>query len=136
MSVAIRSLTNGTPVRDQTQPAPPTDSFNLLPTEDEVYNLYTAPANGENQSVIVRNIRLTNIDPTNTVKVTVWFNRPDAMGNHRRIRISPEDLPLPPGFAYLEDGEITLEPGDSIQAKADRAKAIQFLISGIEREVV
>jgi hypothetical protein len=39
-----------------------------------------------------------------------------------------------PGFSLIDEGEITLEPGDKIQGKADTANVIQYLISGVERD--
>jgi hypothetical protein len=43
MSVQIKALTNGSPVIDTSSPAPPNDYFNLIPTANAVYDLYTAP---------------------------------------------------------------------------------------------
>jgi len=45
------------------------------------------------------------------------------------------DLSLAPGLLYIDEGELTLEPGDRIQGKADVANVIQYVISGVERDV-
>jgi hypothetical protein len=137
MSVEIKSLTAGAPVKD-TSLAAQNDPFNLIASANEVYSLYTAAneATGK-KAAIVKGIRLVNAHATATVKVTLYFNRPNpTTGRSRRRLLGPPDVALPAGFTYIDDGEITLEPGDKIQAKVDTANAIQFVISGVERDVV
>jgi hypothetical protein len=46
------------------------------------------------------------------------------------------DLSLQPGFLYVDSDEISLEPGDRIQGKSDTANAVQYVISGVERDVI
>src|SRR5262245_57105755 len=132
MSVQIKSLSNTAPTIDTSCPAQ-NDSFNIIPTANAVYNLYTA---ANNKSAIVKSIRLVNTHATVTVKVTLYFNRPNSTGLHRRRVISPVDLSMTPGFLYVDNDEITLEPGDIIQAKADTANVIHYVISGVERDVI
>jgi hypothetical protein len=137
MSVEIKSLTAGAPVKD-TSLAAQNDPFNLIASANEVYSLYTAAneATGK-KAASVKGIRLVNAHATATVKVTLYFNRPNpTTGRSRRRLLGPPDVALPAGFTYIDDGEITLEPGDKIQAKVDTANAIQFVISGVERDVV
>ena len=83
----------------------------------------------------MNSIRLVNVS-AGTVKVNLYFMRPNASGQYRRRQISPVDLSLQPGLLYVDSDEITLEPGDRIQAKADTANAVHYLISGVERDVV
>jgi len=136
MSVQIKSLTNDPPVKD-TSLAAPNDPFNVIATANEVYSLYTAANEETNKkSTIVKGIRLANTHATAAVKVTLYFNRANAAGLNRRRLLSPPDVQLPAGFTYIDDGEITLEPGDKIQAKADTANVIQYVISGVERDVI
>jgi hypothetical protein len=134
MSLQIRSLTNGTPAKDISLVAA-IDSFNIIPTANEVYDLYTAAKDSiNNKSTIVQSIRLANTHATNTVKVTLYFNRPNTSGQNRRRLLAPADISIPAGFTYIDEGEVTLEPGDKIQAKADTAKVVQYVISGVERD--
>ena len=136
MSVEIKSLTNAAPTADNSLAAP-NDNFNIIPTANTVYTLYTAANDdGNKKSAIVNSLRILNTSATVTVKITLYFNRPNASGLSRRRQLTPADVPLPPGFAYIEDDEITMEPGDKIQAKADTAGVIQYLLSGVERDIV
>jgi hypothetical protein len=143
MSVQIKSLTNGSPVKD-TSPAVANDTFNLIPTKDEYYDLYSAPtptaANPTivKKAAIVKGIRVVNTGSVNT-QVSLYFNRPTSSAPNapsRRRLLAPGNILLAPGFAYIDEGEITLEPGDKIQAKADTANVIHYVISGVERDVV
>ncbi len=130
MSVQIKSLTVGAPTIDSSLAAP-NDSFNVIPTANTVYNLYTAPTG---KATIVKNIRLVNTH-SGPVKVNLYFMRLNATGQYRRRLVSPVDLSLAPGLLYIDEGELTLEPGDRIQGKADVANVIQYVISGVERDV-
>ena len=84
----------------------------------------------------MKSIRLVNTHTTATVKVTLYLNRPNAAGQHQRRVISPVDLSMTPGFLYVDNDEITLEPGDKIQAKADVANVVHYVISGVERDMI
>ena len=133
MSVQIKSLTNGVPQPDGTTPSP-NDFFNILEMANTVYDLYTAPQTPTRRDAIVKNIRLYN-SHTAAVKVNLYFTRINSMSMlPRRRQLTPLDLSLPAGFTYIDDQEITLEPGDKIQGKADFGKVIQFVISGVERD--
>ncbi|SRR6266540_2549996 len=137
MSVLIKALTNVAPVIDNSPAAPPTDLYNIIPTANAVYDLYTAPnTSTTKRGAIVKGIRLLNTATgTTKVKISLYFNRPTSVGQNRRRLLAPADIELPAGFAYIDEGEITLEPGDKIQAKADTANVIQYVISGVERDV-
>ena|SRR6266496_1449930 len=137
MSVQIKSLTNGVPPRDTSLVAP-NDFFNLIQGANIVYDLYTAPnvttPTVNTKAAIVKSIRVINTHATATVKMTLYFNRPNASGQNRRRLLTPADMSLPPNFVYIDDSEITLEPGDKIQGKTDTAAVVQYLISGVERD--
>jgi len=121
------------------------DLFNIIPATapTNVYDLYIAPRASQtstiNRAAIVKSIRLVNTAGGN-VKVTLYFNRPasfDANGNAcggRRRLLTPADMILAPNSVYIDNDELTLAPGDRIQGKADGLNAIQFLISGVERD--
>ena len=84
MSTQIKSLTNGAPAKDNSIAAS-ADSFNIIPTANQVYDLYTAPNDLTNKkTAIVKSIRVINTHATNTVKVNLYFNRPNASGQNRR----------------------------------------------------
>src|SRR5262245_47573271 len=134
MSVLIKSLTSSAPPAD-TSLAAQLDSFNTLQTANTVYDLYAAPNDSvAKRAAILKSIRLVNKHATAIVKVTLWFNRPNANGQNRRLLLTPADMPLLPNFVYIDDSEITLDPGDKIQCKADTGGVVQYLISGLERD--
>ena len=83
----------------------------------------------------MKSIRLVNTHSA-TVKVNLYFNRPNATGQYRRRLIGPVDITLAPGLSFIDDSEVTLEPGDRLQAKADVGGVIQYVISGVERDMV
>jgi hypothetical protein len=135
MSVQIKSLTIGAPQVDNSFAAP-NDNFNLIPSANVVFDLYVAKNDTVNsifKTAIAKSIRLVNTAAV-PVKINLYFTRPNASGQSRRRQISPVDLSLGPGFMFIDDDELTLEPGDKIQGKADTANAIQYTISGIERD--
>src|SRR6266542_4452342 len=110
MSIQIKSLTSSAPVLDNSQSAA-NDNFNVIPSANQVYTLYMAPKD-PNKTAIVKSIRLVNSHATATVKVSIYFNRPNSAGLNRRRFLAPVDMSLVPGTAFVDDGEITLEPGD------------------------
>jgi hypothetical protein len=135
MSVQIKSLSNSAPTKDISLAAP-LDTFNIIPTANEVYTLYSAPndsINSNKKAAIVKSIRLVNI-LAQTVNISLYLNRPTASGQNRRRLLAPKNLPIPQSGAYIDDAEITLEPGDKIQAETPHAMAIHYVISGVERD--
>lgn len=134
MSVQIKSLSNAAPTVDNSLAAQ-NDNFNIIPTANTVYDLYTAANDATNKkTAIVNSLRLVNTH-TASVKVNLYFMRPNATGQNRRRLITPVDLSLAPGYLYIDNDELTLEPGDRIQGKADVGNVIQYVISGVERDV-
>lgn len=135
MSVQIKSLTNIAPTKDISLAAA-VDSFNTIPTANEVYDLYSASNTSTiKKTAIVKSIRLMNTH-TAATKVTLYFNRPHpTSGQNRRRLLTPADMELTAGITYLDDSELALEPGDKIQGKASVGNAIQYVISGIERDM-
>jgi hypothetical protein len=129
MSVEIKQLTMLEPVFDD-QAEATDDTFNLIPEANKVYTLYTAPAN---KAVIVKSVRVTNI-LSQTVQINLYLNRP-ANNLPRRRLLAPKNLPIPQQSTYIDDAEITLEPGDSIQALCLQNNGVHYVISGVEREV-
>jgi len=137
MALQVKSLTVGKPLPDVSMAAM-NDSFNVIPTPDIVHDLYVAPSLPTSpvpRTAIISNIRLINTHATDAVQFTLYFNRPDSNGCFRRRQLTPPNVSLPAGFEYIDDDEITLEPGDRIQAKANAAGVLQYLISGVERDV-
>ena len=132
MSVEVKILTLEPPTQDTSSAS--SINFNSIPTSTgaEVYDLYVV---GANKTAIVKSLRFVNTH-TADVELTVYLMRPDGSSDHQRVLLTPEDMTLTPGFVYVDEAEITLEADDRIQAKASVDKKIQYLISGVEREVV
>lgn len=133
MSVQIKSLTNGVPTPDTSPDI--ADSFNTIPAANTVHDIYTAPKGSSvNRAAVVKGIRLVNIK-AETVNISLYFNRPDQDGRSRRRLLAPKGMGLLAGATYIDDGEISMEPGDSLQMEASQADAIQYIISGVERDL-
>ena len=111
MAVIIRSLADG--------PVPSPNTNNLYPSSGGV---------AAGKAVIVKNMRFVN-KGTSPATLNVYFS-----GASQR-QILPLDLQLPPGFALVDDQELTLEAGDKIEGKASTAN-VDFVISGVERDVL
>jgi hypothetical protein len=77
-------------------------------------------------SVWVQNITLVNTDTQNRT-CNVYINR----GGTRR-RISPKDITLRPSYAVELNSGYSLQAGQSIDADASVAGAIEWTISGLE----
>ena len=111
------------------------DFFNVIQNANTVYDLYSAPNDATaKRATIVKSIRLANTHSAN-VKVTLYVNRPTSAGFHRRRLLTPLDMTLGSNQVYVDDAELTLEPGDKLQGKADVAGVIQYWLSGVERDV-
>ncbi len=135
MSIQIKSLTVGAPTIDNALAAQ-NDNFNVIPSANTVYDLYIAPNDVPNKNVkttIVKAIRLVNTGAT-SVTINLYFNRPNASGLYRRRLISPVNMSLPAGFLFIDNDEITLEPGDHLQGMASVGGVVQYNISGVERD--
>jgi hypothetical protein len=139
MSTQIRCLTTGDAPQQDNALVAQNESFNIIPAANTVYDLYAAPndtVNNNRKGAIVSSVRLINTHATVTAKVTLYFNRPTTTGQSRRRLLTPADMQLAPNFMYIDDTELTLEPGDKIQGKTDTAGVVQYFISGVERDVI
>ena len=90
--------------------------------------LYTA----DGKTAVVKNIIFSNKDAATTTTIEIYFT-PSGGSD---FLIMPKALAIPPGFTVIHDAEITLSDGDAIRGKASNADDIDFVVSGIEREVV
>ncbi len=137
MSLQIKSLFTRDPNSNQPAQASGTDGqANLIPGANAFYILYTASkASGNLKSAIVKGIRLFN-DDTSPVSVSLCVNSPPDNTHFSRYHLIPENTLIPAKSTLIDDTEITLGPGDEIQALASAASKIRFLISGVERDVV
>ena len=139
MSLQIKSLVTlnsmGKPAEDT---ATMEGSANLIPADSatKVYTLYKASnTTGNMKSTIVKGIRLFNTH-TASVNVSLYVNSSTDASKHSRHPLLPEDTAIPAKSTLIDDTEITLGPGDQIQARAGSPNKIRFLISGVERDVV
>lgn len=150
MSVQIANLATGEPAIDALAPMQSV-SENRLPVtaSGTIYNLYIAPAgigSTAARAAIVKSIRITNTYG-NPAKITLYFAytvTKNGVTKLVRRQISPSDLLLQPGFAYVDETELTLPPGARIAASAKTESGgapvgttqyVDFVISGVEREV-
>lgn len=90
-------------------------------------DLYTTPTG---KTTIVKNIRLVNTD-TAARTLNLYFNR--SGGTSRQI--SPSAMTLGAGSLAIDDQELTMEAGDKVQGDASVASKIDYVISGVERDV-
>jgi len=89
-------------------------------------DLCTANANKAND---VKAIRLVNTGAS-TITLNIYFVR----SAQTKRWISPKNLTLAPNQMYVDEVEVTMEAGDKIQADASSANAVEFVISGVERD--
>jgi hypothetical protein len=95
---------------------------------------------GSGKAAIVKSIRLVNTG-SSAVTVNLWVKRAAAgSGSGGGFRITPKDLSLAPGAAFIDDSEVTLEyissSGiDFIRGAASAATTVDCVMSGIERDV-
>jgi hypothetical protein len=136
MAVQVRSLTVGSPTIDNSLAAP-NDNLNVVPTANTVYDLYIARSDSTNniyKTAVISNIRLVNTSLASAVTINLYFMRLNSMGQNRRRLISPVNLSLAAGLMYVDDDEITLEPGDRIQCMVSLGGVVHYLINGVERD--
>jgi hypothetical protein len=96
--------------------------------------LVYAPSNTAPKKVaIVKSMRFTNTGGSIS-KLRAWFQKGggDFNGANAR-RILPYDQPIPPGYALIEDAEITLDSGDGIYLQLAAGGTVEFVFSGAER---
>ena len=87
--------------------------------------IYTVPGS---TSKIIKLITLVNTNNV-TEKVNLYFK---ANGGTSR-RIIPEDMQLKPGYSLIFDDGIFLETSDIIEADAETAAKVDFIVSGVEQ---
>ncbi len=96
-------------------------------------DVYVVPLN---KTAIVKSIRLVNIGSA-PVTINLFVRRATGGTN---FRIVPKDLSLPPGAAFIDGTEVTLEGlttaggEDRIRGYASAATTVDCVISGIERD--
>ena len=96
------------------------------------------PASGK--AAIVKSIRLVNTG-SSSVTVNVFVKRAQAgSGAGGGFLITPKDMTLAPGVAFIDESEVTLEyvsstSIDFVRGKASSASTVDCVISGIERDV-
>src|SRR5688572_1797657 len=79
---------------------------------------------------IVKSMRFANTSASTAVTLNVYFTR--STGPDRQI--GPKNLSIPAGQVYVDDSEITLEAGDRIRGSVSTGGAVDYVISGIERD--
>ena len=87
--------------------------------------LYQAPAK---TAAIVKNMRFVNTGAA-AITINVWFKR-----GSNTYRVLPKDLSIAPGQLFLDNDELTLDPGDEIQGQASSASTVDYVFSGVERD--
>ena len=111
MAVIIKSLNTGTLTTND---------------NDRIY----PPAAPGTRAAIIKSIRLVN-KTGGSVKVKLWVKK----GSSTAVLVSPVDMVIPAGLAVIDDSEITLDAGDELQGKSDTGSAVDFCLSGVERDV-
>ena len=135
MSIQIKSLTMTVPTKELSLAAP-LDTFNTVPTANEVYDLLHGTQLRRLRALGHCQNHPAGKHPCHQCREgVVVLQQAHANGQNRRRLLAPADILLPAGTTYIDDSELTLDPGDKIQAKADTANVIQYIISGVERDV-
>jgi hypothetical protein len=79
---------------------------------------------------IIKSMRFANTNASAAVTLNVYFTR--STGPDRQI--GPKNLSIPAGQLYVDETEITLEQGDRIRGSVSFGGAVDYVISGIERD--
>ena len=92
-------------------------------------NLMTLAVVGTGKAMIVKSIRLSNTTGS-AATATVKFNRtsPSKIATAFKGSINANS-------SVVDTGEMVLENGDSLTGSATTASAVDYVISGIERDV-
>src|SRR5256885_1902315 len=98
---------------------------NGTPTNGSL-DLYTVPSG---KAAIVKNIRLVN-----TTGSTVAVTELKLTVGSTPAKILPPGMNIGPNTLFLDDQEITMATGDKISGYAASGGAIDFIISGVERD--
>lgn len=96
-------------------------------------DLYTTPVN---KTAIVKSIRLVNTTAS-AVTVNLYVRRGTS---GTQFRIAPVSMSLPAYGMYVDEAEITLEGGVTLNTTDDRiygdaSGTVHYVLSGIERDV-
>jgi hypothetical protein len=90
--------------------------------------LYTVPAS---KTAITKNMRFVNTSDSTAYTIKIYYKR---SGQTARL-ILPKDLSIAPKNLVIDDQEVTMEAGDEIRGEASANTVIDYVISGIERDV-
>lgn len=102
-----------------------------LPTSQT--DLYTAPpaSPGPARAAIVKNMRFVNTSGS-SVTINIWFKR---LSGGTPYRVLTKDLSIAAGQLVVSNEELTLEPDDRIVGQASAATSVDYVFSGVERDV-
>ena len=89
-------------------------------------SIYLSPTTPVALTTIIKSIRLVNKGSTATMNL---YLKTAADGNDRRLM--PPNFSISAGTMVIEDQEITMSPGDNIDA--DTTGTVDYLICGIQR---
>jgi|WetSurMetagenome_2_1015567.scaffolds.fasta_scaffold449856_2 hypothetical protein len=84
---------------------------------------------GTGKAVIVKSMRFVNTSNSAAATLNVYFKR---SGN--TYRLLPTGLTMAAASLVVDDSEVTLEAGDSVQAVVASGNTVDYVISGIERD--
>jgi len=78
---------------------------------------------------IVKAMRLVNTSTTTSIAINIFLSH----GGGERL-VSPKNLGLDPGAAYIDDTELTLEAGDKLVGSLSATGTVDYVVTGIERD--
>jgi hypothetical protein len=90
--------------------------------------MYTAPAN---TSTIVKHMRFTSVDATNTCHIKLYHLDSGGTAGDAGTQILAETTILANGWAEFE-GTIILEANDFLQITAQNANDVNYVVYGME----
>jgi hypothetical protein len=79
---------------------------------------------------IIKSMRFANTNTSAPVTLNLYF----ARSSPPELQIAPKNLSIAAGQIYVDDTEITLEPGDRIRGSVSTGGVVDCIISGIERD--
>ncbi len=82
------------------------------------------------KAVIVRNMRFVNTNDTNTATLNVFFKR-----GSNTYRLLEKNLIINAKKLHIDVNEVALEANDSIEAVVLTGETVDYVISGIERDI-
>ena len=102
---------------------------NQLPTSQS--DLYQAPVTPIAKGAIVKSMRFVNVGSA-TVTINIWFKRGSG---GTAYRILPKDVAISPGQLLIDNEEVTLESDDRIQGQVSSGGTVDYVLSGVARDV-